>query len=107
MLDSGRAKPKRSWKGVSDLILIIISIDFQASGNFHGAWDLGTHNDPVVDLGDAGGGPGNPLRLVALDPRPHGALEDHFAAVRFNGDAIGIYLGAAFECVHDLPLDLG
>src|SRR3984957_2994080 len=67
---------------------------------------LRTDHDAVFDLGDAGRRPGDALGFLALDPGANGAFQRHHAAVRFDGDPIGIHLGISLECVLDLALEL-
>src|SRR5260370_7512611 len=67
---------------------------------------LRTDHDAVFDLGDAGRRPGDALGFLALDPRANGAFQRHHAAVRFDGDPIGIHLGISLESALNLPLYL-
>src|SRR4030088_414435 len=67
---------------------------------------LRTDHNPVFDLGDAGRRPGDALGFLALDPGANGAFQYHLAAVRFDGDPIGVQLGISLEGFHDLALKL-
>ena len=51
--------------------------------------------------------PGGAFGLLALGPRADRALQDHLAAVGFDGDAVGIELGVAAKGILDLAPDLG
>ena len=66
---------------------------------------LGAHDNPILHFSDARRSPGGSLGLFAFDPRPNRPLEDDLAAARFDGDAVGIDLGIAPECLLYLPLD--
>src|ERR1700730_7618379 len=68
----------------------------------------GSHSDRdvVVDLGDSGRTPGGVLGFLPLGPGPDTALEDHFAAIGFDSDAVGVNLRAAAKGFLDLALDL-
>src|ERR1700681_4826867 len=65
-----------------------------------------TDHDAVFDLGDAGRRPGDALGFLALDPGANGAFQRHHAAVRFDGDPVGVHLGISLDCVLDLALEL-
>src|SRR6202040_4243414 len=67
---------------------------------------LRRYGDPVFDVRDTRGRPGDALGFFALDPGSNRSLEDDLAAVRLDLDAIGIHLGVALERVLDLFLDL-
>src|ERR1700716_3624876 len=63
--------------------------------------------DAVFDFGDSGRPPGGAFGLLPLGPRPDRALQDHLAAVGFDGDAVGIELRVAAKGILDLAPDLG
>src|SRR5437879_1164115 len=67
---------------------------------------LRTDHDAVFDLGDAGRRPCDALSFLALDPGADGAFQYHLAALRFDGDPIGVHLGISLERFHDLALKL-
>src|ERR1700730_15787063 len=66
-----------------------------------------TDHDAVLHFGNPGCRPGDPFGLFTLDPGPDGALQNHFTALGFDHDAIGIDFGVAPERVLDLPFDFG
>src|SRR3979490_3645757 len=68
---------------------------------------LRTDYDPIFDVGDAGRRPRDALGFLAFDPGANGTLQDHLAAVSFEGDPIGVHLGVALERFLDLALDVG
>jgi hypothetical protein len=69
------------------------------------AMTLRAHDDPVFHIGDARRRPRHALGLLPFDPRSYGSFEDNLAAARFDGDAVGVDLGAMPECILDLSLD--
>src|SRR5689334_13701634 len=62
------------------------------------------YGEAVLHLAHARGEPSNALGFGALGPGPDRALQDDLAAVRLDGDAVGVDLGAALERLLDLPL---
>ena len=61
----------------------------------------------ILDGGDAGGGPGRRLRLVALRPGADVAAEDDAAVGRIDRQPAGLDVGAAPEGLLDPLLDVG
>src|ERR1700709_2548186 len=59
-----------------------------------------------LGLGDAGRRPGDALGFFALDPGANGTLQYHLAAVGFDGDPVGVHLGAALERFLDLAFQV-
>src|ERR1700716_2143492 len=62
--------------------------------------------DAVFDFGDSGRPPGGAFGLLPLGPRPDRALQDHLAAVGFDGDAVGIELRVEAKGILHLAADL-
>src|SRR5579864_3306860 len=60
----------------------------------------------VDDLGDTGRRPGGPLGQTALEPGMDLAAENHFSALRPDGDPRGVQFGAAAQSLLDFLLDL-
>jgi hypothetical protein len=50
--------------------------------------------------------PRGTFSFLPFGPGPHSPEEDHFTAVGLDGDAAGIYFGAAPEGLFDLAFDL-
>ena len=63
--------------------------------------------DAIFDFGDSGRAPGGMFGFLPLGPRPDRALQDHLAAVGFDGDAVGVELRIAAKGILDLAPDLG
>src|SRR5882757_1047414 len=63
--------------------------------------------DAIFDFGDSGRAPGGAFGFLPLGPRPDRALQDHLAAVGFDGDAVGVELRVAAKGILDLAPDLG
>ena len=57
--------------------------------------------DAVLDLCDAGRGPGDALRFLLLGPGAYRSGQDHFAALHVDVDAFRIHLGIADEGILD------
>src|SRR5260370_35674614 len=66
----------------------------------------GVDDDAVLVLRDDGGRPGDPLSFLSLGPRAHLPPQDDLVALRLDGDALGIRLGAAYQRLLDLALEL-
>jgi hypothetical protein len=56
---------------------------------------LRLNGDQILHLHDAGGTPGRALGFLALGPRAHTPAQNGFRALGFDGDPLGIQLGAA------------
>jgi hypothetical protein len=64
-------------------------------------------HDAVVDLGDAGHGPGRSHRFVVLRPRAHRPGQDHRpVGGGIDGQLVRVQPGAAPERVTDVALDV-
>src|SRR3984957_916491 len=68
---------------------------------------LRTDYDAFFYFGYSWRRPGDALGFLAFHPGANGAFQCHLAAVRFDGDPIGIHLGVSLERFLDLALELG
>jgi len=67
---------------------------------------LRLNRDQIFHVPDSRRGPRLASGFFFLGPGAHGAAQRHLAAFHFDGDALGVELGTALECLLDLFLEL-
>ena len=70
-------------------------------------WPQRDDGELVADLGDAGGGPGHPLGLLALGPRADQAVEHDGVPFDLHRDLLGAFGEAAGQRARQLLFELG
>src|SRR5882757_10582592 len=102
----GAIPPRPRRRKPPPISINIVRKDAPAGTPFARSGNLRADREVILHLDYPRRRPGGALSFPPFGPRTNGASEDHLAAIRFYGNAAGVDLRAAPECLLDLAFDL-